>query len=287
MRKIKLGLATLIAAMCLAAGDAKLAIPPAEAGAKAALESSSRHGEWVDVPVAGVDGAGKVPIRAWVVYPEVKGKAPVVIVIHEIFGESDWIRAVTDQLAAEGFVAIAPDLLSGYGPGAGGTDAISGAAKDGGRDAVVKAIRQLSPADVNARLDAVRAYTIKLPTATEKVGTVGFCWGGGMSFGYAIHQPALNAAVVYYGSNPSDAAALGKIQAAVQGHFGGNDARVTSTVAPCEELMKKAGKPYEAHVYDGAGHGFLRQQTGQDGANAKAAESAWTATVAFFREHLK
>jgi carboxymethylenebutenolidase len=265
----------------LGAGEGgAISLPPAEGGAKAALEGSPRHGEWVDV----ANGAGPA-IRSWVVYPEVKEKAPVVIVIHEIFGESDWIRAVTDRLAAEGFIAIAPDLLSGYGPKGGGMDEIS--ADGGGRDAVVKAIRKLSAEDVNGRLDAVRNFALKLPAATEKVGTVGFCWGGGMSFSYAIHQPGLNAAVVYYGSNPKDAAELGNIGAAVQGHFGGKDARVTSTVAPCQELMKKAGKVYEAHVYEGAGHGFLRQQEGQEGANMRAAEEAWKSTVAFLRERLK
>jgi carboxymethylenebutenolidase len=270
--------ALVLAAVSLAARpQSKPVLPPAEAGAKAALEASPRHGEWVDIDIPG----SPVKLKSWVVYPEVKDKAPVVIVIHEIFGETDWLRSVTDQLAAEGFIAIAPDLLSGYGANGGGTDAL------GDQKAIGLAIRNLKADEVSARLDAVRAYAAKLPSATDKFGVVGFCWGGGMAFSYAIHQPDLGAAVAFYGTNPSKLEDVEKIHAAIQGHFGGNDNRVTSTVAPCVALMKQAGKTYDPHVYDGAGHGFLRQQGGQNGANLKAAEAAWPATVAFLREHLK
>lgn len=270
--------AALALVACLAARPQSRPVVPADQGrAKAALDASPRHGEWVDIAYPG----GQKPLKSWIVYPEVKEKAPVVIVIHEIFGESDWVRAVTDQLAAEGFIAIAPDLLSGYGPHGGGTDDLGGA--DGAR----KAIQQVGVDETNVRLDGVRAYALALPSATDKVGVVGFCWGGGRAFTYAIHQPGLSAAVAYYGQNPRDSAQIEKIKAAIQGHFGGNDARVTSTVEPCVAEMKKAGKTYEPHVYDGAGHGFLRQQDGQGGANLKAAEEAWPATVKFLREHLK
>jgi carboxymethylenebutenolidase len=166
-------------------------LPPGEEQAKAALEKSSRHGEWVDVKLP----SGGTPVRAWVVYPERKDKAGVVIVIHEIFGLSDWIRGVADQLAREGFIAIAPDLISGLGPNGGGTDSVPS------RDDVTKLVRALTPEDATARLNAVRDYAVKLPAANGKSATIGFCWGGGRSFAYAT-QPGLAGAVVYYGTAP-------------------------------------------------------------------------------------
>ena len=250
------------------------ALPPDAEQAKAALAKSPRHGEWVDVKLP--DGGKLV---TWVVYPENKEKAGTVIVIHEIFGLTDWVRGVADQLAKEGFIALAPDLLSGKGPNGGGTDSL-------GED-VTKVIRTLTPETVNARLDAVREYAVKVPAANGKSGTVGFCWGGTTSFSYAVAQPKLNAAVVYYGTSPSEPASFARIAAPVLGLYGGDDARVNATIPAAETEMKKLGKRYTAHVYDGAGHGFLRQQTGRDGANMKASEKAWAATLAFFRETLK
>lgn len=255
------------------ARDEKL--PAGEEQAKAALEKSPRHGEYADVVVPGSDQK----IRTWLVYPERKDKAPVVLVIHEIFGLSDWIRAVADQLAAEGYIAVAPDLLSGKGPGGGGTDSVAS------RDDVVKLVRTLTPEETIARLNAVRAYAIKLPAANGKVATVGFCWGGSASFAYAAAQPDLNAAVVYYGT-PADASGLAKIKAPVAGFYGGDDARVTATVEPTTAEMKRLGKTYEPHIYEGAGHGFLRAQSGKDGANLKATQQAWPATLAFFKKYL-
>lgn len=262
--------------MAAAAPGTPGGLPPGEKEAKAALEKSPRHGEWVDIAVPDK----KVPLKSYIVYPERKEKAPVVIVIHEIFGESDWIRSVADQLAADGFIAIAPDLLSGHGKDGGGTDSL------GGRDEVTKAIRGLKSPEVMSDLDAVREYGIKLPAADGKVATIGFCWGGGQSFAYAAHQPALSAAVVYYGTPPGGDE-LSKVQAPMMGNYGGNDARVTSTVEPTESAMKRLGKSYAPHVYEGAGHGFLRAQDGQNGANQKAAEQAWPATIEFLREHTK
>jgi carboxymethylenebutenolidase len=250
-------------------------LPPSEQQAKAALEKSPRHGEYVDVKLP----SGGAPIRTWIVYPERKDKAGVVILIHEIYGLSDWIRSVADQLAREGFIAVAPDLLSGLGPNGGGTDSVPS------RDDVVKLVRGLTPEQATARLDAVREYATKLPAANGKSATVGFCWGGGRSFAYAA-QPGLNAAVVYYGTSP-EAADLARIQAPVLGLYGGDDARVGATVGPAEAEMKRLGKSYETHTYDGAGHGFLRAQGDRDGANLKATQQAWPRTVAFLREHLK
>ena len=99
-------------------------------------------------------------------------------------------------------------------------------------------------------------------------------------------QPHLNAAVVYYGTAPADEA-LAAIKAPVLGNYGGDDARVTATVSPTEAAMKKAGKTYEPHVHDGAGHGFLRQQAGKEGANLKATRAAWPRTIAFLKDALK
>jgi carboxymethylenebutenolidase len=253
----------------------KAALPPGEGDAKARLNSSPRHGEFVDVEVPGE----KTPVKTFVVYPERKEKAPVVIVIHEIFGLSDWIRSVADQLAAEGFIAVAPDLLSGKGPNGGGTEAY------GSRDEVMKAVSGLKADLYMPRLNAVREYAIKLPASNGKTATIGFCWGGARSFEYAAAQPGLNAAVVYYGTSPSDAEAFKKIKAPVLGNYGGDDARVDKTIEPAKAAMKEAGKTYEPHIYEGAGHGFLRQQDGKDGANMKAAREAWPRTVKFIKEH--
>jgi carboxymethylenebutenolidase len=250
-------------------------IPPGEAQAKTALERSPRHGEYVDLKIEGSDH----PVLTWVVYPERKDKAPVVIVIHEIYGLTDWIRAVADQLAADGFIAVAPDLISGKGPGGGGTASVQS------RDDVVKLIRGLTDGEVNMMLNAVRSYAIKLPAANGKSAVAGFCWGGGKSFSYAAEQPELNAAVVYYGTSP-DQKELGSIKAPVLGLYGGDDARVNATIGPAAGEMKKLGKVYEVEIYEGAGHGFLRQQDGRDGANMRASKQAWERMLGFFRKYL-
>jgi carboxymethylenebutenolidase len=252
-----------------------LNLPAGEQGAKARLESSPRHGEYADVPVAG--GA---PVRTWVVYPERKDKAPVVIVIHEIFGLSDWIRGVADQLAREGFIAIAPDLITGKGPNGGGTESVAS------RDDVVKLVRELTPAEVDARLNAMLTYGTKLPASNGKTATIGFCWGGATSFRYATVQPDLNAAVVYYGSSP-EATALASLKAPILGLYGADDARVTATIEPAAVELKKLGKRFESELYDGAGHGFLRAQSDREGANRRAAEKAWPRTIAFLKDHTK
>ena len=251
-------------------------LPAGEKQAKDILNKSPRHGEWVDITVAG----RQAPVRAYVVYPERKDKAPVVIVIQEIFGLTDWIRSVADQLAADGFIAIAPDLLSGHGPNGGGTESFPG------RDDVTRAVRELKHDRVMADLNAVRDYGLKLPSASEKTASIGFCWGGGQSFAYAANQPGLDAAVVYYGTPPAPDA-MQQIHAPVLGCYGGNDNRITSTVEPTSARMKQLGKSYEPHIYEGAGHGFLRAQDGQNGANMKAAEQAWPTTIQFLQEHTK
>jgi len=250
-------------------------LPPAEEQAKARLDKSPRHGEYVDIKVEGAE----YPIKTWVVYPERKDKAGVVMVIHEIYGLSDWIRAVADQLAEDGFIAVAPDLISGKGPGGGGTDSLRT------RDEVVKLIRSLAPEEVTARLNAVRAYAVKLPAANRKCATIGFCWGGARSFAYAAAQPTLNAAVVYYGSAP-EIKELASIKAPVLGLYGSDDARVNVTIDATAAEMKRLDKVYEVQIYEGAGHGFLRAQTGREGANLKATQAAWPKMIEFLQKHL-
>lgn len=266
---------TLLAvlAFCGAAMAAEPSLPPGEGDAKARLEKSPRHGEYIDIAM----GEGKKPTRAYVVYPEVKDKAPVVIVIQEIYGLSDWIKGVTDQLAADGFIAIAPDFLSGRGPDGGGTEAFKS------RDDVVKEVRALKPDDVKSILDATVEHVKKIPSANGKFATVGYCWGGSQSYLYATQRGDLSAAVVYYGTSPASEP-LEKIKAPVLGLYGADDARVNATIDPAKKRMAELKKTYEVRIYEGAGHGFLRQQDGRNGANLKAAQQAWPETVAFLKK---
>jgi carboxymethylenebutenolidase len=224
------------------------AAPPAPPvnWAKAQVEKSPRHREWVNVR------NGDRTISCFVVYPEVKKKAPAVVVIHEIFGMSDWVQMLADELAAEGYVAIAPDLLSGMGPNGGGTSAFA----DG--TAVGKAIRDLPPDQITADLSAVADYVAKLPASNGKVAAGGFCWGGTQTFRFATNRPGLAAAFVFYGSGPEEPEAIARIKAPVYGFYAGNDARIGATIPRTQELMKAAGKTYDIVTYEGAGHGFMR-----------------------------
>lgn len=265
------GAAALLLPAALAAQQP--ALPPGAAEATARLEASPRHGEWVKVGVAPGDS-----ITAWVVYPERKDRAPVVVVIHEINGLTGWVRAVADQLAADGFIAIAPDLLSGKGPGGGGTESV-------GLEEARRLIRELDPKEVLTRIRLAGLWAAERPAASGRVGVVGFCWGGSMSFRLATDWEGLGAAVVYYGSSPE--AGYQAVRAPVLGLYGGDDARVNATVPAASEAMRRLGKRFEVETYAGAGHGFLRQQDGRDGANARAAAAAWPRTVAFLREVLE
>lgn len=249
-------------------------LPPGAEGTRAALEASPRHGEWAMIPAPEGDS-----VRSWIVYPERPEPAPVVLVVHEIFGLTHWVRAVADRMAAEGFVAVAPDLLTGH---AVPTDETG----DPEREAAVSAVRALDPDQVHRRLSSVAGWAMELPAATDTYGIVGFCWGGSVSFAHATRVPELGAAVVYYGSSP-DSAALARVEAPVLGLYGGDDARVNATVPPARSVMESSGKTYEVRTYEGAGHGFLRQQGGRDGANRAAAEAAWPETIRWFQAHLE
>ncbi|HEX5725980.1 MAG TPA: dienelactone hydrolase family protein, partial [Longimicrobiaceae bacterium] len=255
---------------CGASGGGASSAQPDSGGPSA----SPRHGEWAMVSVDG----GADSVRAWVVYPERRDRAPVVIVVHEIFGVSNWIRAVADQLAADGFIAIAPDLLTMRSVPAGPDGAPN-------PDSARAVIRSLDPDVVHRHLRAVAEYGMSRPAAVRRYGIVGFCWGGSVSFAHAVRMPRLGAAVVYYGTSPG-ADELAAVRAPVLGLYGENDARVNATVPPADSAMRALGKTFEPHTYPGAGHGFLRQQDGQNGANLAAARAAWPATVQWFRRHL-
>ena len=247
-------------------------LPPDASGALARLSSSPRHGEWVMIRTGNGDS-----LRAWVVYPERSSKAPVVLVVHEIFGLSSWIRSVADQLAADGFIAIAPDLLTMKNLPDGPDSVMAPAAR--------AVIGTLDPAWVQRQLDAAAQYGMALPAAEKKYGIVGFCWGGGTSFAHAVHSPGLGASVVYYGTSPNTAD-LGSVRAPVLGLYGGNDARVDATIPPADSALRALGRTYVYNIYPGAGHGFLRQQTGMDGANMAATRAGWPATIAWFKKYL-
>ena len=275
---LSLSIATLAACTARmpapAGGGARTTLPAGAAEAQARLAATPRHGEWVMVPAGPGDS-----VRAWVVYPERRDRAPVVLVVHEIFGLTGWIRGVADQLAADGFVAVAPDLLSGKG-------VPTGPDGDPVRDSATAAIRTLDAAAVQRRLDATARFAMALPAAQPRYGIVGFCWGGGVSFAHAVHAPGLGASVVYYGTSPS-AAALANVRAPVLGLYGENDARVNATIPPADSAMRALGKTYRHEIFPGAGHGFLRQQDGQNGANLQAARAAWPLTIQWFRRYLR
>ncbi len=276
MRLAAIALSSLLltATPVLAASTAP-ALPPAESTAHDALEHSPRHGEYVDVAYP-----GHTPLRTWVVYPERADKAPVVLVIHEIFGLTEWVRGVADALAAQGFIAVAPDLLSGLGPHGGGTEATTS------RDEAVQIVRALTPDESAARLAAVQVWTRTIPSSNGKWASLGFCWGGGRSFAAAAARPAPQASVVFYGPAP-DSATLRQVTAPVLAHYGGDDARITATVDDTRATLAKLGRSFTPQVHPGAGHGFMRQQDGRDGANLRAAQAAWPRTIEFLRAKLR
>lgn len=284
--------AEAMAGAAVQASSSNRHIPPSSDGAKARLNASPRHGEYVMIRVGGA------PLNMWVVYPERKDKAPVVILIHGRAGFDDWIRAVGDHLASEGFIAVAPDFFA--------RKASSGADAFAGPDDVDKAIQSLTRAEMVARLDAAREYGITLAAASGRSAVLGFCFGGGQTFMYSTQQPELNAAVVFYGSAPNQPGTasagpgeppptsftparemLARIKAPVLGLYGGADARINATVPATQAMMKELGKSYEPHFFEGAGHAFLSGQGGQNGANLKASEQAWPLAVAFLKRHLE
>ena len=230
------------------------------------LDASPRHHEYVTLQANGK------PLQAFVVYPEVKNKATAVVLIHEIFGLSAWAKSMADDLAAAGYVVIAPDLLTGMGPNGGNTDSFPS------QDAVTKAVSGLDPGAVLAGLDAAADYIRKVPASDGKLASAGFCWGAGKSFAFATHRNDLSAAFVFYGP-PPPTADMASITAPVYGFYAGNDARIDATIPATTDAMKAAGKRYEPVTYDGAGHGFMRagvDPTNTVDANKTARQQAFT-----------
>ena len=211
-------------------------------------------------------------MESYIAAPQENGKFPGLIVIHEIFGLTDWARSVTDELAAAGYIAIAPDLLWGSAPGGGGTAELIKSGNEVGQ-----AIRKLPPDQITADLDAVADYVAKLPSCNGKVVVVGFCWGGGQSFRFATNHKDLKAAFVFYGTGPEKTEDIARINCPVYGFYGGNDNRVTATVSQTAGLMKDAKKTYEPVTCEGAGHGFMRAGEAPDAnaANKRAHDEAW------------
>jgi carboxymethylenebutenolidase len=238
-------------------------VAAAQDWARAQLQKSPRHQEWVTIKH---DGRA---VETFVVYPESKEKRPVVLVIHEIFGMTDWVQDLADQVAAAGYIAVAPDLLSGMGPNGGRSSSFAeGKANE--------AVSHLNPDQVTADLNAAADYGLKLPASNGKLFVGGFCWGGTQTFRFATNRPDLAGAFVFYGSGP-DKDALARIKAPVYGFYAGEDARIGATIPATTEQMKAAGKTYEIVTYEGAGHGFMRAGEAPDAsdANRKARTEAW------------
>jgi carboxymethylenebutenolidase len=223
------------------------------------LNNSPRHGEWIDIK------SGDRTIKAFVVYPERKDKAPVVLVIQEIFGVTDWLRSLCDELAENGVIAIAPDFLNGQ--------------KFEDADAASKAVSAVTPEQVKSVLDATVDYALKIPAGNGTLAVCGFCRGGGWAFTYANENPKLKAAYSFYGAPPQSPDQVANVRCPVYGFYGENDERVNAMIPKAEELMKAAGKNYESVIYKGAGHGFMR--SGEPGnpnmreGDRKARDEAW------------
>jgi carboxymethylenebutenolidase len=249
----------IVLALCFLSAQ----VATAQDWARAQLQKSPRHQEWLTVKH---DGRS---VETFVVYPESKDKRPVVLIIHEIFGMTDWVQDLADQVAAAGYIAVAPDLLSGMGPGGGRSSSFA-------EGKTMEAVSHLSPDQVTADLNAAADYALKIPAANGKLFVGGFCWGGGQTFRFATNRGDLSAAFVFYGP-PPEKDAMARIKAPVYGFFAGNDARIGAMIPDAITNMKAAGKTFEPVTYDGAGHGFMRAGEAPDAndANKKARADAW------------
>ncbi len=251
MRRLRLVAALVAFALC------SIRSVRAQDWAKARLEKSPRHGEWVEIK------SGERTLKAFVVYPEAKAKTPVVLVVHEIFGLTDWVRSLCDQLAENGVIAIAPDLLSGQ----------TFSDIDGAR----KAISQLAKEQVKADLDTAADFAAKMPASNGTLAVTGFCWGGGWAFEYASMNPKLKASYVFYGTGLDTAEQAQHVSCPVYGFYAERDERVNATIDKSKSLMREAGKTFEPEIYPGAGHGFMRAGEAPDASpeNRTARDAAW------------
>jgi carboxymethylenebutenolidase len=245
------------------------ALATAQDWAREKVEKSPRHGEWVEL------NHGDRKVDAFIMYPEVAEKATAIVIVHEIFGLTDWVRGVADDLSAAGYIAICPDLLSGSGPDGGNTESFKNV------EAARRAIGSLPPDQITADLNAAAEYVSKLPAANGKVAVMGFCWGGSQTFRFATNNPNIIAAIPFYGSGPTEEKDIARIEAPVYGFYGSNDARVNATISDSEKQMKAAKKKYEVTIYEGAGHGFLRMGESPDAtvANKTARKQAMERVV--------
>ena len=241
------------------------AVAPTQDWAKKRLDASPRHQEWVELT------SGSRKVKCLVIYPERKEKAPVIVMIHEIMGLTDWAMSAADQFAEQGYIVIAPDFVSGLGPNGGRTPDFGDVGK------VREAISGLAPDRITSDLDAACDYAKKIPSASGKLAVAGFCWGGTQSFRFATHREDLSEAFVFYGTAPTAASDFAKVTCPVHGFYGGNDNRVGATLPSTRALMQAAKKRYEVQTYDGAGHGFMRagEEPGAIAANVKARAAAW------------
>jgi carboxymethylenebutenolidase len=256
-------------------------LPPSQQTAKATLDASKRRREYVEIPAGKMTWGhpgNELNIRTYVVYPDKVSYAPIVIVFSNNQGLSDWAKALGEQVASEGFIAVVPDMVSGLGPNMGNTESFANSPMS-----VAAFLDMMPPSEEVMRINAVYAYAMRLPGANGKSGAIGFCWGGRLSFDLAVEQPGLSAAVNYYG-NPPRADFLELVQAPILGLYGGNDARINVTIEPTATAMKKLGKSFESHIFPGAGHGFVEGQSRSE-ADYRAMEQSWPMAMAFLKKH--
>ncbi len=233
--------------------------------ALAKLEASPRHHEWVDIP------AGDRSVRAFVAYPEVSRKALTLIVIHENRGLTDWVRGFADDLAAAGYIAIAPDFLSGF------SAEFTRTSDFPTQGAASEALYQVPAERITAGLDAAKAYVASIESANGKVAVIGFCWGGSQTFRYATTASGLSASFVFYGGAPADTTSFAGITAPVFGFYAQNDQRINAGIPTVESAMKSYGKPFEAAIYPDSGHAFMR--SGEDPAGTEGNKAARVAAM--------
>jgi carboxymethylenebutenolidase len=238
------------------------------------LVTSPRHHEWVNVQ------SGERVVHTWVVYPERSDTAPAVLVIHENRGLNDWARSLADQIAEAGYIALAPDLLSGF------SEVYDRTSDFSDEDAARDALYQLDPEQVQSDLQAVASYAKSIEANNGRLATAGFCWGGAQSFQFATNSDAADAVMVFYGTSPEDIDSYTNISTPVFGFYGGNDERVNATIDRAETAMSSTGQTYEIEIYNGAGHAFMRSGEDPQGdpANIAARNAAWERMQSILRK---
>jgi len=212
---------------------------------------------------------GARSLDTFIAYPETRGKSPAVVIIHDVIAFAPWVENVADRFAEAGYLALAPDMLSGRSP----EERQPLESADGKK---IGPARRLPLAQVAADLNALTDYSRKLPACNGKVCVVGFSWGGDVAFRFATTRRDLSAAFVFYGAGP-EPEAISNIQAPVYGFYAGTDTRVLATVPATQQQMKAASKFYETVTYEGAAHGFMQSGAKPDAtpADKKAWDASW------------